>query len=215
MIKVHLHGILNVFGKPIELSVGTAREASEAVLAHLRRTNPELFERTLFFQILDIDTLDALEAPLTVKELHFMPAFNVGKKAGLFQVVLGAVLVVGAFAIGGPLGSSVVAQALLSAGVGLAVGGILQLVTPVPRIDTSPEDTNPEASKYISGTGNTTKVGTRIPLAWGTFPIFGHFLSINIQSRDIASGAYEGTPAFPYTNNYRFGYPVGASINVF
>jgi len=213
VIKVHLHGMLDVFGKPLELSVSTAREASTAVMSHLRRTNPELFKETLFFQILGFDQPDDLDHPITTDELHFMPAFIAGKKVGIFQIIVGAVLVVGGMFLGIPPQLS---MALISAGIGMIAGGIIQLLTPVPRIDTQPEVTNPEASKYISGTGNTTKIGTRIPLAWGTFPIYGHFLSINIQSRDISTGAYSGgTPAYPYNPNYRYGYPIGNSINAF
>lgn len=213
MIKISLHGILDVFEKPVELSVSTAREATTAIISHLRRTNPDMFEQTLFFQIRGYDTIESLDVPLQDGDhLHFMPAFNAGKKAGVFQIIVGAVLVIGGMFLGVPPN---VSMALISAGLSLAVGGVLQLLTPVPRIDTQPEETNPEASKYISGTGNTTKIGTRIPLAYGTFPIYGHFLSINVQSRDISTGAYGGTPVTPYGPNYRFGYPIGGSINAF
>lgn len=213
MVKVHLHGILDVVGKPIELSVSSAREATVAVMSHLRRTNPALFKDTLFFQILGYDSPEDLDKPLQVEELHFMPAFNAGKKAGIFQILVGAVLVIGGMFLGIPPNVSI---ALISAGIGMVLGGVLQLLTPVPRLDTTPEETNPEASKYLSGAGNTTKIGTRIPMAWGTFPIYGHFLSVNIQSRDIATGAYSGgTYVNPYEPNYRYGYPIGNSIRAF
>lgn len=212
MVKVHLHGILDVLGKPVELSVSTAREATTAIMSHLRRTHSDLFKETLFFQIAGFDNPDALDMPLEVDELHFMPAFTAGKKVGIFQIIVGAVLVVGGMFLGIPPQLS---MALISAGIGMIAGGIIQLLTPVPKLDTTPEQTNPEASKYISGTGNTTKIGTRIPLTWGTFPVYGHFLSINIQSRDIASGPYSGTSVPTYSPNYRYGYAAGNSINAF
>lgn len=214
MIKVKLHGILDVIDVPIEVSALSAKEAANAVMAHLRRTNPELFKETLFFQIAGYESEEDLTHPLpSGTELNMMPAFNAGKKAGIFMVIVGAALVVGGMFLGVPPN---VSMALISAGIGMVLGGVIQLLTPIPKIDTVPEVTNPEASKYLSGAGNTSKVGTRIPMAWGTFPIYGHFLSVNIQSRDIASGAYTGgTPTYPYDPNYRYGYPIGNSINAF
>ena len=212
MAKVHLHGILDVYGKPLELSVATAREASTAIIGHLRRTHEHLFKTTLFFQIKGYDSVESLDIPLEDgAELHFMPAFAAGKKVGIFQIVIGAVLVIGGMFLGIP---PTVSMALISAGIGLMIGGVLQLLTPVPRLDTQPEETNPEASKYISGTGNTTKIGTRIPLAYGTFPIYGQLLSVNVQSKDISTGPYGGSPLSPYDPNYRYGYNTG-SINAF
>lgn len=216
MAKVHLHGIFDVYGKPLQLSVSSAQEAAIAIVAHLQRTHPEVFKDKVFFQIKGYDNLDSLTTELPSEaELHFMPAFNAGKKAGVFQVVLGAVLIGGAILFsGGIAGLGAVGKAFASAGLGLAIGGVLQLVTPVPRLDTQPEETNPEASKYISGTGNTTKIGTRIPLAYGTFPIYGQLLSVNVQSKDISTGPYGGSPLSPYDPNYRYGYNTG-SINAF
>lgn len=212
MIKVHLHGILDVYPQEIELSVSTAQEAAEAVMQHLNRTHPELFKDKLYFQILGFDNPESLKLPLEVKELHFMPAFNAGK-GGFFQVVFGAVLVVGGVLLAPFSGG--ISTALIGVGLGIAAGGILQVLSPFPQIDTSPEDTNPEASKYLSGTGNTTKIGTKIALAWGTFPIYGQLLSVNIQSKDVAVGTYTGTSVDVYDEDYRYGYASGSSVNVF
>lgn len=213
MVKISLYGRLDVYGKDIEVSANTAREAMSAVIAHMRRTNPELFEETLFFQIRGYNCADALDVPLEVDEhLHLMPAFVAGKKAGFFQLVVGAVLVVGGAFLGIPPNIS---TALITAGLSLAVGGVIQFLAPAPKLDTQPEDTNPEASKYISGTANTTKIGTRIPLVYGTFPVYGQFLSINVQSKDVATGPYSGTPTVPTDPNFNLGYSAGTSVNAF
>lgn len=212
MVKIKLHGILDVLDKPMVISAATVREASEAVIAHLRRVKPELFTKRLFFQIHGHNNPEDLDKPLEVKELHFMPAFSAGKKAGIFQVIIGAVLIVaGVLTLGSAWGIP-----LILTGAGMALGGVVQLLTPVPRIDTVPEPTNPEASKYLAGTGNTTKSGTRIPLTWGTFPVYGQFLSINVQSRDVSTSTYSGgTPVDPYDPDYRYGYGVGTGGSIY
>lgn len=213
MVKISLYGKLDVYGEDLEVSADTPREAMSAVIAHLKRTNPELFKTTLFFQIKDYNCPDALDVPLEVgAHLHLMPAFVVGKKTGIFQIVIGAVLVIGGLYLGLP---TAFATGLKLMGVSLAIGGTLQLLAPVPQIDTQPEDTNPEASKYISGTGNTTKIGTRIPQAYGTFPVYGHFLSINVDTKDISTGPYGGNPVLPTDPDYTTGYGVGDSIHAF
>lgn len=187
MAKIILHGILDVFGEPLDISANTANDALIAIITHLKRTNQELFKDQLFLQVKGYDTLEALKAPLeSDAQLHIMPAFNAGKKGGLFLVLFGAVLfLTGHFQLIGFLGEKVSGY-LAAAGVGLFLGGLVQIISPTPQLDTQPEETNPEASKYISGIRNTTKIGTRITLAYGTFPIPGHFLSINVQSTDVS-----------------------------
>jgi len=206
-VKVHLHGRFDVVGEPLVVSANTAREAATAVIGHLRRVHPELFKERMFFEILDFDSVASLDEELEVDELHFLPAFVAGKKGGIFQIIIGAVLITASFIPG--------LQFLAPVGISMVLGGTLQLLTPVPVIDTAPEVTNPEASKYLSGTGNTTKIGTRIPLAYGTFPVYGQFLSINVQSKDISSGPYTGTVVYPYEGDYRYGWSSGNSINVY
>lgn len=64
MAKIILHGILDVFGEPLDISANTANDALIAIITHLKRTNQELFKDQLFLQVKGYDTLEALKAPL-------------------------------------------------------------------------------------------------------------------------------------------------------
>lgn len=181
-VTVKLHGLLDI-GDTLSFEVESMEEALEATLRQVKRIKPELFNaRTkLKLQVVGYDTDKSLQvAPEDGQVLQIVPAVVVGKNLGGFQVIVGAVLVAASFVPG--------LQFLLPIGISLVLGGALQLLAPTPTIDTNPDDVNPDASKYIAGSGNTTKHGTRITLAGGRIAWYGQILSINIQARDLSSG---------------------------
>jgi hypothetical protein len=71
-------------------------------------------------------------------------------------------------------------------GASLILGGLMQLLTPMPEYDVGVAQ---EGSKYIPATSNTTKIGTRIPILYGTRMVGGHILSVNIDASN--SEGYE------------------------
>ena len=196
MIKVILHGSLEQYGPSFNLDVNTPREAEKVIISHLKRADPSRYFKGVNIQMLGVDSSEDMDSPFKAETLEVMPSFVVG----------------------GPLAAFVpfIIKTVISTAVAFAIGAVITMLSPVPTLDTIPEDTNPEASKYISGTGNTTKIGTRIPLAYGTFPIYGQFLSINIQSKDIATGPYTAeVDNSPFDTDFRFGKLAGTSINVY
>ena len=196
MLTINLHGSLKEYGGTFKIDAKTAREAESIIIAHLRRQAPSNFHGKVYLSIVGFDDVNAYDKLLKDGDvLDVMPALVLG---GPFVFLI-------------PILIKVVVYTAIS----LAISGVLSLLAPAPTLDTSPEDTNPEASKYISGTANTTKIGTRIPLAYGTFPIWGQFLSVNINTRDISTGPYSSTSSTNYNSNYTAGYTSGTSINVY
>ena len=111
--------------------------------------------------------------------LHIYPAFVGGKRGGFFQIVIGALLIAASFFVpGGPL----VASIFFNAGLSLVLSGLLALIAPKPPSVTS--SGSPEGSKYLPAQGNTTKIGTRIPLIYGRQQVYGHILSFNVTAAD-------------------------------
>lgn len=186
-VTIELYGILAIDAELV-FEVDSVEEAVKATMNYLKKVKPELFhsEDKVKLQVVGYDTDEDLKVcPEDEAVLKIVPAVLVGKKAGFFQIVIGAVLIAASFIPG--------LQFLLPVGISMVIGGTLQLLAPTPTIDTLPDEVNPEASKYLSGSGNTTKHGTRIPLAGGTVVWYGHILSINIQARDLATG---GSPTY-------------------
>ena len=63
-------------------------------------------------------------------------------------------------------------------------------------MDTKPAAQDPEASRYLGAPQNTTKAGTRIPLLYGEHQAYGHYLSFDIDAKDVAAGD-SSTPITP------------------
>lgn len=77
------------------------------------------------------------------------------------------------------------ASSMLLTGAMMVLGGIVQMLTPVPETDST------EGSLYLGAGVNTVRIGTRIPILYGTRKIGGHYLSFDVDAKDIA---LEGDP---------------------
>lgn len=130
----------------------------------------------------------ALFSETSLEEIHVYPRTGGAKKGGLMQVLLGVVLVavavinpVGAMGLLGQVG--VTQGMLFTAGAMMALGGVLQMLMPTPQ---GMEGQNGDSSKYLSASGNTVQIGTRITLAYGNNRIGGHYLSFDVDAVDWA-----------------------------
>lgn len=106
-------------------------------------------------------------------EFDFVPYFGgSGGGNGIFQVIIGAVLIVASFIPG--------LQFLAPLGVSMLLGGLLSLLSPTPELDL--DNTEVERSKYLPSTQNTTTIGTRIPIIYGKVKTGGHYLSFDVDA---------------------------------
>lgn len=129
-----------------------------------------------------------------------------GGRNGLFQVILGAVLIAVGFYLGPatPWGSG-----LIKVGASLAIGGVIQMLMPQPQLGSTSQE---EKSAYLPAGRNTTKVGTRIPLLFGRRRIWGHFLAINVTAsnrpapvKPLTSGFLSNVVAIEYDTTASLG----------
>ena len=70
-------------------------------------------------------------------------------------------------------------QAAISIGVGLFLSGVMQLLSPTPKV----EVTDQKASR-VFGAKTTTEVGTPIQVIFGTYKVGFHMFSFNVESRN-------------------------------
>lgn len=167
-----LHGHLRE-KLPQDIEVETATVAEALKYLQLR---PELAlngQDPYPVTIKDVHTEMALFGKSTMSKIHIYPRIEGGGgDIGAFiQIVVGVVLIVVGLYTGNPQ------LALL--GASLALGGLLQLLTPVPELD---EGKAPENSEVINATKNTVKIGTRIPVLYGTRRWAGHYISFNVDA---------------------------------
>ena len=182
--RVHLVGAFASFHNgPIEVYASTAWEAVESVVNQLGCFRPDALGRKVV-QLLGFDTIEDLKKSLNdTADLYLAPSLVFGKNGGMVQTLIGIALIAVAFIPGLNVAVWGVTYAFLvgSVGVGLVVGGLMQMLTPQPQLGGRGEE---EArSKYLGGIQNTVTIGTTIPLLYGRRRIGGHILSMNIDAK--------------------------------
>lgn len=163
-----------------ELSTGDTREAVKAIdvnhpgfakyLAHAKRKGLE------FAVFRNRKNVGEKELKLGgAQEIRIVPVIAGSKRAGLFQTVLGVVLIAM---------SSVTNGATLAPGIALAAGGVIQMLSPQAtglKQSTSPEN----APSYAFGSAkNTTASGNPVPICIGERRWGGIIISASIYAED-------------------------------
>lgn len=205
-VKIVPHGHLkNLIPDGVILSGTSVEEVINGLSKQHKSLHPQLGEEKHCIQVYGVNedgqeiefmSEEAIrgQMPNGVKELHVCPEMVGGKSGGFFRIVVGAVLIAAAFYLGGPtlagpvlFGETTIAGLLFNFGLSLVLGGLLQLLSPAPEIDQfGVSEADPEASKYLGATQNTVKIGTRIPLLYGKHIAYGHYISFDVDAKDVA-----------------------------
>ncbi len=186
--RIHLYGYLrDICPDVIELTADTVAEAINGLQKVKRGLfQPNAIEGTRpTIKVLGFDTVESLTAKSDVQDLHIVPAFS-GGKSGWVSILVGAVLIAAAFipgvgeAIAGATFGLFGASNLALIGTGLVLGGLTQTLFPVKLADQQLDQNN-----YLGSPQNTVKIGTRIPLLFGTCLAYGQFLSYNVAALNL------------------------------
>jgi predicted phage tail protein len=175
-MRLHLHGPLKrLCPEVIEIAANTVAEAING-LCKIKKGlfKPNLAENTRpVVRVVGFETVESLYEKTDVQDIHIVPAL-IGGKSGFFQIIIGAVLIAASFIIPG-------LQFLLPIGISMVIGGVTQLLFPVKMADQALDE-----NKYLGAPQNTVKIGTRIPLLFGTCRGYGHYLSYNVDAIEVA-----------------------------
>ena len=128
-----------------------------------------------------------LAFPVTDNVIRIVPIVIGSKKAGLLQTVLGAVLVVvGALGatLGQAWGGAAWGPAVMKIGAALALGGVVQMLSPQPAGLASKQSADNRASYAFGGVTNTAAQGYPVPLGYGKRRIGGAIISAGIFVED-------------------------------
>lgn len=114
-----------------------------------------------------------------MKELRIIPLISgsgaVGRIiAGVVLIVVGAVLI--ATGVGAALGAWVetAAASMIAGGVATAIGGVIQLLTPQPKMQTTDQGQQKDkTNRYFDGPQNTVNQGIPISLIYGEAVMVG------------------------------------------
>jgi len=181
-VKVTLHGSLKEQFSGCEIVADTVAEVIEGWSRQCGLSDIPMDQRPVI-DIIDFDTLEKLNAKTDVEEIHLIPAMF-GGKGGFGQILMGAAFIGLSFIPG--IGQAAQA-ALLGAGIGMAVSGVMAVFMKAPSVSSS---NDPDPSKYLGAKGNTTQIGTLIPKGYGRFKLGGQYLSLQVNSQDMVFGTF-------------------------
>lgn len=193
MKTIILHGILaKKFGKSFRLSVGSTKEAMRALCVQL--TGFEAFMMNAHRQGLRFAVFhdkhnvgeNELDMNHTAKIIRVVPIVEGSKKAGLFETIIGAVMVVAGVVVTGMTfgGAGAVGAGLIGAGIGMMVGGIAQMLMPKVDAQDNNQDGN-KANKGFGGAVTTIAQGNPVPILYGEREIGGFIMSASQLPEDM------------------------------
>lgn len=194
MTTIKLGGALGkVFGKNHQRLVSTTSEAIRALcytLPGFEKYMNSSKQRGLTFAIYKDDKnigLDDLDYPSSGNVIKIVPVIIGSKKAGLLQTILGVVIVAAAV-FAGPMGlgalSAGAAWNIGAIGASMALGGIVQMLSPQASGLASKQSSDNQASYAFGGVTNTAAQGYPVPLLYGRRRIGGAIISAGIYVED-------------------------------
>ena len=191
--KIKLYGKLAKFigHRVLEADVATAAEAVRFLLANWPELEAHMSDQhyRVSIGIYDLE-LEELHHPAGAAPISFVPV--VAGAGATARIILGALLIIGAFFTGGAtiglLGLAApvaVSSVLLFAGATLLLGGVAQLLTPTPKI--SQDEGDPRKSFSFSGIQNTSRQGTPVPVVYGETIVGSVVISAGIDTVQVAA----------------------------
>lgn len=175
---IKLYGALGEkFGRVHRLAVANAAEAIRALISQIPGFRDALEVPGSKYHVrLSGSTVDA------EKELHrntggtiaLVPEIVGAKKPGLFQTILGVVLIVASFWY----------PPLLDLGVSMLLGGVVQMLSPVPKM---PTDEDGKQSYAFGGVVNTTQQGLPVPVVYGEMLVGSRVVSVGSWAEEFHS----------------------------
>lgn len=172
--RIKLYGPLAKFigQRILEADVATAAEAVRFLLANWPELEAHMGQHSYRVAVddqdLPVDTEpEQLHYPVGCSDIKIIPIVAGAGAAG--RIIAGVALVAASFLIPGSAAVIGIGLKSLTAGIGLslALGGVAQLLTPVPKIGNEEDPSDPRKSFSFSGIQNTSRQGVPVPIIYG------------------------------------------------
>lgn len=181
MITVCLYGGLRECGRRFDLQVSSPAEAVHALMVQIPALRKKLMKG--FYQV-RFGRRDWSEAELKSSFgetaegiLHIVPRVQgAGKNGGIIQTIVGVVIAV--------VGAYFAQPWAVQLGIGLAVGGVAQMLTKPPKFEQG-KGVESSRNSSFSNLSNTAAQGQPMPLAYGRIYCGSRVVSQGIESRRI------------------------------
>lgn len=191
MRTIKLGGVLGKkFGKQFTLDVHSFRDAMAALC--MMKPGFEMYLRTaeerglVFAVFVDERNLGEQELDLAGRDkgdIRIQPIIRGSKQAGMFQTLLGVVLIVAGLFTGGT--TSTLGMGLLAAGAAVGLGGVVQMLSPTTKATAEGDNDDGNNPSYGFGAAVTTIAqGNPYPLLYGEREVGGAVESGGIYTQD-------------------------------
>ncbi|CAI2538138.1 tail assembly protein [Serratia liquefaciens] len=189
---VRLYGVLGAtFGRVHRLVIDTPREAIKALsvtIPGFERFLQTAKGRGLTFAVFNGKKNIGLdEIKFTgCEDIRIAPVIIGSKKAGVFQTILGAVLVAAGAVMTIMSGGTATpfATGLMMSGASMMIGGVIQMLSPMQGGLASRQDPDNKPSYAFGGPVNTIAQGNPVPIGYGKRRVGGAIISAGIYAED-------------------------------
>lgn len=202
MKTIILHGELGKrFGRHHKFAVKTVGEAIRALKANFKGFESYMVgahQNGVGFKIFvgptSIKDYPEINYPSGERNVIRIAPVLMGSKSPVARILIGAALVITAVAItvlsGGTL-SPLAANLLIAGGLigaSMIIGGVSQLLSPVPKEPDSPNYSDPErkTSYIFSGPTNVSSQGRAVPVGYGRMIVGSVVVSAGLETYEIA-----------------------------
>jgi len=196
--KIRVYGKLAKFLKQrvFEADVASAAEAVRFLVANFPQLRPHMAEQYYKVSVGTYAlTADELHDPAGQQEIKIVPVLT-GAGGATGRIIAGvALFAIATFATagGGAIFGTAFAKnlGLLAAaqgvGAALALGGVAQLLTPVPVVPTTGPDTqqDPRKSYSFSGIQQTSRQGVPVPVVYGETLVGSVVISSGVDTDNL------------------------------
>lgn len=183
---IRLYGKLgSKFGRVHKLAVANAAEAVRALCVLIPDFENHMMNAPTSYAVFygkDNKCHESLDHPAGRDDIRIAPIPAGSKRAGLFQVVVGAVLVVAGFVTGGATWG----PAMMMMGAAMAAGGAITMLSPQPKGSASADSAANRASYAFNGPVNTEAQGNPVPLLYGELIVGSAVISGGVYIEDRA-----------------------------
>lgn len=180
---IRLYGRLGArFGRVHRLAVSSAAEAVRALgvlLPGFRQELASSSERGVAYAVFigrENIGKDQLDLPPGREDIRIAPVLQGSKRAGIFQIIVGVALIV--------VGVITQQYNLAYMGGAMALGGVIQMLSPVTNTLSSRDSPSNGASYNFNGPINTSAQGNPVPLLYGRMIVGSAVISAGIYAED-------------------------------
>lgn len=178
------------FGKSYKFDISNPAEAVRALCINFPTFKQHLIEsekRGVAYRVIvgkEDQKPEDLYNPSGKDVIKLVPVLQGAGGNGIIQTILGVALIAIAFTpFGAPYASS-----LIPLGASLAIGGVVQMLTPMPSTNISDENNKPDnkPSYTFNGSVNTSAQGYPVPVGYGRMIVGSAVISAGIVAEELA-----------------------------